>query len=135
MPRSDPSRCRTGRSRAAWPLLTALAAALTLAACAPGAPPPGPIDLVRKAIDPSYDYTQSSEVSQRGADDDDYRRHARRDEWRSGCPQDDLTCTHGDVTVCCAPSDRCCLGRSGPYCCGSDGAGYGDDGRRWYDDR
>jgi hypothetical protein len=115
-------------------LLGSLVVALALAACAPGAPPPGPIDLVRKAIDPSYDYTQSSDTW-RGADADDYHRHARRDEWRSGCPEDDMTCSHGGVTVCCAPRDRCCAGSSGPYCCGSDGAGYGDDGRRWYDDR
>lgn len=110
-----------------------LVLAFGLVACAPGAPPPGPIDLVRKVIDPSYDYTKSSDT---WADqDDDHGRHARRDGWHSGCPEDDLTCTHGDVTVCCAPSDRCCVGRSGPYCCDDVGAGQGDDGRRWYDDR
>jgi hypothetical protein len=129
---------RTGIRRIGTPLaaLALLVLPLGGAACAPGAPPPGPIDLIRKAIDPSYDYTESPDTW-RGADQDDdgYRRHARRDGWHSGCPEDDLTCTHDGVTVCCAPRDRCCAGRDGPYCCDADGAGYGADGGRWYDDR
>jgi hypothetical protein len=136
MSRSAPS-CWLGarsRLRSLRPLLIAGGVACFLAGCAPGAPPPGPIDLVRKAIDPSYDYTKSPDTW-RDADEDDYRRHARRDERSAGCPQDDMTCTHGGVTVCCAPSDRCCAGQSGPYCCGADGAGYGEDPGRWYDDR
>lgn len=120
-------RLRTRTSPAA----AVLALAFSVAACAPGAPPPGPIDLLRKAIDPSYDYTESPDTW-RGTDQDE-RRSARRDGWHSGCPRSDLICTHGDVTICCAPSDGCCAGRNGPWCC-SAGTGYGDDGSRWYDD-
>lgn len=127
MQRTTVSRARTAR------VLLALLLGLGLAACAPGAPPPGPIDLVRKVFDPSYDYTRSPDTW--GDEDDDRARHARRDGWHSGCPADDLTCTHAEVTVCCAPRDRCCVGRNGPYCCDDVGAGYGDDGGRWYDDR
>lgn len=113
--------------------LAVIALPLALAACAPGAPPPGPIDIVRKVIDPSYDYTKSPDTWS-NADEEDRYRHARRDDWHSGCPENDMTCTHDDVTVCCAPRDRCCVGRSGPYCCDADGAGYGDDGGRYGDD-
>lgn len=42
--------------------LLLLALPLGFAACAPGAPPPGPIDLVRKVFDPSYDYTESPDT-------------------------------------------------------------------------
>ena len=115
--------------------LLLLALPLGFAACAPGAPPPGPIDLVRKVIDPSYDYTRSSDTWSHSDDDDDHYRPARRDGWHSGCPESDMTCTHDGVTVCCAPRDQCCAGRNGPYCCNAEGAGYGDDGGRWYDDR
>lgn len=129
-----PRAARTRTQRAMRSLLALLVLPIGVAGCAPGAPPPGPIDIVRKVIDPSYDYTESPDTW-RGSDrDDDYRRHARRDGWHSGCPDDDMSCTHGGVTVCCAPSDRCCAGRNGPYCCAADGAG-GDDGGRWYDDR
>lgn len=120
-------RMRTSPWARASSAAAVLALALAVAACAPGAPPPGPIDLLRKAIDPSYDYTESPDTW--GSDEDD-RRSAR--DGRSGCPRSDLICTYGDVTICCAPSDGCCAGRSGPYCCEA-GTGYGDDGSRWYD--
>lgn len=134
MPRSEviARARRLGAALASLAMLVLLP--LGISACAPGAPPPGPVDLIRKVIDPSYDYTQSPDTWG-DADDERYPRHARRDGWHSGCPEDDITCSHGSVTVCCAPRDRCCAGRNGPYCCDADGAGYGDDGGRWYDDR
>lgn len=111
-------------------IVRALLVALSLAAagCAPGAPPPGPIDLVRKVFDPSYDYTESPDTW-RDADARPRRSHER---WSSGCPEDDMTCSHEGVTICCSPADRCCAGRSGPYCC-SDRPDYGDDRGSWYE--
>jgi hypothetical protein len=115
-----------------------LALPLVLFGCAPGAPPPGPIDIVREIFDPSYDYTKSPDTWDGEAE---ARRPAPRGgDWSAACPAGDMTCSHEGVTVCCSPRDRCCAGRTGPYCCDGDGAGYAYDGygygddSRWRDD-
>ena len=60
---SEPSFGRSGILQRAFARLDRRSAnALGFAACAPGAPPPGPIDLVRKVFDPSYDYTESPDT-------------------------------------------------------------------------
>jgi hypothetical protein len=104
------------RARRRW-LVVALFSALVLGGCAGGHPPPGPIDLIREAIDPDYDY-----------------RYADRDDWkgrdgRYACSPRDLACSHEGQTVCCSRSDGCCAGDDGPYCC-SRGHARGDD-RSW----
>ena len=116
-----------------------IALPLALLGCAPGAPPPGPIDIVREIFDPNYDYTESPDTW--GGDAEARARYPRESGWSAECPSGDMTCTHEGVTVCCSPRDRCCAGRTGPYCCDADdagyagyeGYGYGDDSR-WRDD-
>jgi len=95
-----------------------------VAACAPGAPPPGPIDVVRKVFDPDYDYTESPSTW----DDEEQREAYLRDRalehdadpWAGSdvaCGRGDLACSHEGVTICCASFDRCCAATDGPYCC------------------
>jgi len=90
------------------------------ASCAPGAPPPGPVDVVREIFDPSYDYTESPSTWQSEEQREAYQRERAIDHggpWQGVCAKDDLTCSHEGVTVCCAPYDRCCAAIDGPYCC------------------
>lgn len=87
-------------------------------ACEPGAPPPGPIDIVHKIFDPSYDYTQSP--STWGDEDRRESRVHRGENWSTPCAESDLTCTHEGTTICCSRADRCCAGRTGPYCCSGE---------------
>lgn len=114
---------RTSVVRTARAALTLVAATLALAACAPGVPPPGPIDIVREIFDPSYDYTESPDTWRNAG-----TRPPRRDRdsgWSSGCRERDLSCTHAGVTICCSPRDRCCAGETGPFCCSGEYAGQG----------
>jgi len=111
--------------------LALLVLPVLLLACAPGAPPPGPIDIVRKIFDPSYDYTQSP--STWGDDDSRQSRSHHVQNWSSPCQERDLTCTHEGTTICCSHDDRCCAGRTGPFCCSGDNAGYDDDRSGRYD--
>ena len=62
---------------------------LLLAGCAPGVPPPGPIDIVREIFDPGYDYTQSPDTWR------DARPvpPPRDDAWSSPCRERDLSCS------------------------------------------
>jgi len=105
------------------------ALATVVLGCAAGAPPPGPIDIVREIFDPSYDYTQQPETW-RDASGRPSRPPRPDDDWSSPCRSRDLSCTHEGVTVCCAPQDRCCAGATGPFCCSGeyarDGSGYDD---------
>jgi hypothetical protein len=108
----------TGRIRAQ---LLLLALPVCLLACEPGAPPPGPVDLVKKMFDPSYDYTQSPSTW----GDDERAAHSRHGQrWASPCAERDLTCTHEGSTICCSHDDRCCAGRTGPYCCSDQSRAY-----------
>jgi hypothetical protein len=125
------------RLRRCWLRPMLLALPVVLLGCAPGAPPPGPIDIVREIFDPNYDYTDSPDTWR----DVDARPRHPRESWSASCPDGDMSCTHEGVTVCCAPRERCCAGRTGPYCCDPDGAGYagyGDpdyrDDDRWSDE-
>ena len=79
----------------------ALVSALFFTACANGAPPPGPIDIVRGMFDRNYDYRRGT----------DYTTDTR------ACSSRDLACTRDGTTVCCAPGEGCCAGAGGPYCC------------------
>lgn len=101
------------------------ALATVVVGCAAGAPPPGPIDIVREIFDPNYDYTQQPETWGREASG---RPPRPDDDWSSPCRSRDLSCTHAGVTVCCAPQDHCCAGETGPFCCSGDyardGSGY-----------
>jgi hypothetical protein len=111
--------------------LALLALPIVLLACAPGAPPPGPVDIVRKIFNPSYDYTQSP--STWGDDDSRHARSYPGQNSSSPCHERDLTCTHEGTTICCSHDDRCCAGRTGPFCCRSDSPGYDDDRSGRYD--
>jgi len=104
-------------------------ATLLLSSCAPGVPPPGPIDIVREIFDPNYDYTQSPDTWR---DADARPGPPQRDgAWSSPCRERDLSCTHAGATVCCSPRDRCCAGETGPFCCSGEYTGSGDG---WYGD-
>jgi hypothetical protein len=107
--------------------LALLALPLGVLGCEPGAPPPGPVDIVHKIFDPSYDYTQSS--STWGGDDRRESRAYHHENWSAPCADDQLSCSNEGTTICCSRHDRCCAGHSGPYCCGD--AGYDDRAPRY----
>lgn len=92
-------------------------------ACAAGTPPPGPVDIVREIVDPSYDYRDNPDTW--GGKDPRQARHRDDDGWSATCRAGELTCSQQGATVCCSPRDRCCAGRTGPFCCGDDR--YDDD--------
>jgi hypothetical protein len=123
-------RCNAaGRIRAQ---LALLALPVLLVACEPGAPPPGPVDLVKKIFNPSYDYTRSPSTWD---DDDRHSRSHHGERWSSPCAERDLACTHEGTTICCSHDDRCCAGRTGPFCCSDRSSAYDDASPRYDDER